>query len=124
MKFLAKAHVQITGGKMEQLIEAPNEVKAVIIAKDWAFENDLVLDRVDPIKTYKLIPHEVIQVSSIPACNFCAMSGKVEPGPYDFKTKMGPWANGCEAHWLEHRAFESLGTGVGQLWITEDQVTS
>jgi len=71
---------------------------------------------------YHLIPHEIIVVSSIPSCNFCSTEGKTVPGPYDFATVMGPWANGCEAHWLRYRAADSLGTGKGQLWVTKDQV--
>ena len=70
-------------------------------------------------KLFKLVPHEVILVSSIPACNFCQDG---TPGPYDFKTYMGPWANGCEKHWKQMRASGQLGTGHGQLWVTDDQV--
>ncbi len=33
---------------------------------------------------------------------------------YDFKTKTGPWANGCEAHWIANRFYQELGTGKGQ----------
>jgi len=66
---------------------------------------------------YKLVPHEIIEVSSIPQCNFCE-----KPGPYDFATRMGPWANGCEQHWKMYRAASTLGTGKGQLWVTEDQI--
>lgn len=62
---------------------------------------------------------EVVVVSEIPACNFCSDGA---PGPYDFATRMGPWANGCERHWQELRAAPRLGTGAGQLWITQDQV--
>lgn len=75
----------------------------------------------------KLIPHEVILVGSIPECDFCRMApddvlGEVKPGPYDFKTRMGPWANACEHHYRMYRAFSDLGTGKGQLWVTEEQV--
>jgi hypothetical protein len=74
---------------------------------------------------YKLIPHEVILVSEIPNCYFCEADGKPNvPGPYDFATIMGPWANGCERHWKVFRAASSLGTGKGQLWVTQDQVAS
>jgi hypothetical protein len=73
-------------------------------------------------KLFKLIPHQVILVSSIPSCNFCDMLGVKNPGPYDFKTRMGPWANACEKHWKINRASAMLGTGKGQLWVTEDQV--
>lgn len=68
---------------------------------------------------YTPIPHKVIVVSAIPPCNFCEDG---TPGPYDFATRMGPWANGCEHHWKLYRAALGLGTGMGQLWITEDQV--
>jgi hypothetical protein len=70
-------------------------------------------------KKVKLVPHQVILVSSIPRCNFCDA-----PGPYDFKTRMGPWANACEKHWKAYRASATLGTGKGQLWVTVDQVAS
>lgn len=69
--------------------------------------------------TYRPEPGKVVVVGSIPDCNFCQDG---TPGPYDFKTTLGPWANGCEAHWKEHRASGSLGVGQGQLWITKDQV--
>lgn len=67
----------------------------------------------------RLVPHEIILVSSIPPCNFCTDG---TPGPYDFATYMGPWANGCERHWQQYAAISKLGTGYGQLWVTEDQV--
>ncbi len=60
-------------------------------------------------------PGEVVEVESIPACDFC---GDGTPGPYDFRTKLGPWANGCERHWIEMRAEPGLGVGIAQLWIT------
>lgn len=71
------------------------------------------------MKKYKPEKGKIVVVGSIPACNFCTDG---TPGPYDFKTSMGPWANGCEAHWRGYRASTTLGTGMGQLWITEDQV--
>jgi hypothetical protein len=71
----------------------------------------------------RLIKHEVILVDHIPMCHFCAtLTEKAVPGPYDFKTHMGPWANGCDLHWKCYRAFPELGTGMGQLWVTLDQV--
>lgn len=63
-------------------------------------------------------PGKVVVVPAIPDCNFCQDG---TPGPYDFATKMGSWANGCERHWKRHRARPALGVGSGQLWITEDQ---
>jgi len=65
---------------------------------------------------YKPEKGKIVVVSSIPQCNFCD-----KPGPYDFATQMGPWTNGCEQHWQQYRV-GPLGTGSGQLWITEDQV--
>lgn len=62
---------------------------------------------------------EVVVVSSIPDCNFCQDG---TPGPIDFATRMGPWANGCESHWRQYRAASGFGTGKAQRWITADQV--
>jgi len=71
----------------------------------------------------RLIPHEVILVDKIPTCWFCEHEGVLGvPGPYDFATRMGAWANGCEAHWRRYSATGMLGTGRGQLWVTADQV--
>jgi hypothetical protein len=58
---------------------------------------------------------EVVLGAEIPQCNFCS-----EPGPYDFRTIVGPWANGCEEHWRAYRAEPGLDVGVAQLWITEE----
>lgn len=69
----------------------------------------------------KLVPHEIIEVASIPDCNFCQDG---TPGPYDFATRMGPWANGCKEHWEQFRAAPTLGTGKGQLWLTPEQITT
>jgi hypothetical protein len=66
---------------------------------------------------FRLKEHEVILVASIPKCDFCD-----NPGPYDFKTKMGPWAHGCAEHYDRFRLFNKLGTGMAQLWVTADQV--
>ncbi len=63
-------------------------------------------------------PGKVVEVTHIPDCDFCS-DGTL--GPYDFRTKMGPWANGCENHWKEHRAHPLLGVGHGQLWITKGE---
>jgi len=54
-------------------------------------------------------------VPAIPPCDFC---GDGTPGPYDFHTRMGPWAHGCHQHWILYRTGE-LGVGSGQLWVTE-----
>src|SRR6478735_4259544 len=39
--------------------------------------------------------------------------GRVE-ARYDFKTKQGPWANGCTDHYFQHRLYGELGMGKGQ----------
>jgi hypothetical protein len=62
---------------------------------------------------------EIVVVSEIPPCYFC---NDGTPGPYDFRTAMGPWANGCESCWHQFAAAAILGEGYGQLWITADQV--
>lgn len=49
-----------------------------------------------------------------PNCNFCRNLAW-----YDFKTNRGPWAYGCEAHWIEHRLYNLLGTGKGQKFIID-----
>jgi hypothetical protein len=72
----------------------------------------------DSAKKYRPEPGKIVVVPRIPECNFCTDG---TPGPYDFKTQMGPWANGCEAHWEQYRT-GLLGVGSGQLWITDDQV--
>lgn len=65
---------------------------------------------------------EVVVVPEIPDCYFCGVEGKRVPGPYDFATRMGAWANGCEKHYHSYRAASGLGVGKAQLWITDDQV--
>jgi hypothetical protein len=70
----------------------------------------------------KLIPHQVILTDFIPNCDFCVLEGETNPGPYDFKTNLGPWAHGCVEHWKQHRAAGQLGEGLGQFWVTKDQI--
>lgn len=49
-------------------------------------------------------------VAELPECSFyCNV-----PATYDFRTKQGPWAYGCEQHWKWNRATDKLGTGNGQ----------
>ena len=45
----------------------------------------------------------------LPKCDFCDKRAK-----YDFRTVYGPWAYGCETHYLQNRANPTLGTGKGQ----------
>jgi len=66
-------------------------------------------------------PGFTVVVDAIPACNFCTDG---TPGPYDFATKFGPWANGCQDHYDLYKAHPDLGIGKGQLWVTPDQVTA
>jgi len=37
-------------------------------------------------------------------------------------TKSGSWAYGCELHWREHRRYEGLGLGEGQLLLNPKEV--
>ena len=71
----------------------------------------------------KLVPisGKVVVVDEIPDCDICKDG---TPGPYDFKTKHGPWAHGCEKHFnlLSAGGPGKLGVGIAQLWITADQV--
>lgn len=64
---------------------------------------------------------ETVKVQEYPHCDFCHTNDdKVVAAEYDFKTNLGPWANGCERHWLQHRAFPELGTGKGQRLVLTD----
>lgn len=53
-------------------------------------------------------------VAKLPTCDFCQEEGIERPARYDFRTRYGPWANGCAQHYEQHRAHESLGEGQGQ----------
>jgi len=76
------------------------------------------------LKTYTPERGKVVVVAEIPNCYFCEQMGKIKPGPYDFATRFGPWANGCEYHFqILCAGAPTLGTGKAQLWITQDQVT-
>jgi len=56
---------------------------------------------------------ETVVVVEYPRCDFCPV-GVEGTARYDFKTKMGPWANGCLYHYIQHRMYPDLGTGKGQ----------
>jgi len=60
-----------------------------------------------------------VRAEKQPDCDFCSLNGRKKPAWYDFKTKHGPWANGCEAHYQQHRMFPTLGTGKGQQFIID-----
>ena len=66
------------------------------------------------------IPHQIILVDHVPACNFCGDPN----GEYDFPTVMGPWANACENCWPKYRVSARLGTGSGQKWVQRPEVKS
>jgi hypothetical protein len=50
-----------------------------------------------------------VTLTKLPLCNFCEKTAK-----YDFKTRTGPWAYGCQLHYEVNRAYSQLGTGKGQ----------
>lgn len=47
-------------------------------------------------------------------CDFCPKQAE-----YDFKTQMGPWANGCLEHYETYRLYLNLGTGMGQKLVVQ-----
>jgi hypothetical protein len=59
-------------------------------------------------------------VLSIPKCDFNKAANTPEhddceaDAQYDFLTKFGSWAYGCEAHWKKYRQHDELGIGSGQ----------
>ena len=53
----------------------------------------------------------------LPQCNFCD-----EVAHYDFCTRAGKWAYGCENHWREFRKRSGLGLGEGQLLLSHTEV--
>jgi hypothetical protein len=63
-------------------------------------------------------PHTKVEVDDFPMCDFCDSQAS-----YDGKTKIGPWANMCETHFVEHGT--GLGPGKGQRLVlkgTDDKV--
>jgi hypothetical protein len=67
----------------------------------------------------QLVAHEVIEVSRLPVCDFCQDGTLAE---YDFKSRMGPWGNGCAKHWIAFAASPKLGTGYGQMLVASETV--
>lgn len=55
-----------------------------------------------------------VVMAVLPRCDFCRQNGQETTASYDFKTRQGPWAYGCERHWKQYRAENRLGTGIGQ----------
>lgn len=62
----------------------------------------------------------VVEVATLPLCDFCQTAGIERPARYDFRTRYGPWAYGCGEHYDAHRGSERLGTGSGQLLVVPD----
>lgn len=50
-----------------------------------------------------------VKVEAKPDCDLCGNGTKAD---YDAKTKLGPWANMCQAHYDELGV--GLGLGLGQ----------
>ena len=65
----------------------------------------------------------VAYVTALPECDIHKMNGVPGvPAEFDFKTTSGPWANGCEACWKDHRAYRELGIGKGQRLVVTDAI--
>jgi hypothetical protein len=61
------------------------------------------------------MPSTYARVQRLPDCDFCKHEeGTRRPARYDFRTKRGAWANGCERHFKEQAATTVLGEGDGQ----------
>lgn len=56
------------------------------------------------------------KVNTMPDCDFAEYDDDECKGEdrFDFKTQMGPWANGCNLHYERYRLYMDLGTGKGQ----------
>lgn len=62
-------------------------------------------------------------VIKLPDCDICKYnSGVIREAHYDGKTRMGPWANMCEAHFQLDGL--GLGTGVGQRLVVRGESAS
>lgn len=61
-----------------------------------------------------------VRVKQLPNCDLCMLKDKQTPAMYDGKTKDGPWANMCEAHFQSHGV--GLGTGRGQRLTVETEL--
>jgi hypothetical protein len=62
----------------------------------------------------------IAYVTELPECYFCKNTGtqseKDSPAKaeFDFRTKTGPWAFACMAHYEANRMYPTLGLGKGQ----------
>ena len=61
--------------------------------------------------------HTQVVVAERPPCDFCKSDGTIKPAMIDGKTKMGPWANMCNAHYRSYGI--GLGLGKGQRLMIE-----
>lgn len=59
-----------------------------------------------------------VEVSTIPDCDICGLTGHKVPAKYDAATTQGPWANVCQRHFDQY-CF-GLGTGRGQRLIQRE----
>jgi len=59
------------------------------------------------------------KVHTMPKCDFIDIDDTPCDGEemFDFKTRYGPWANGCTHHYTAHRRYDELGLGKGQKLI-------
>jgi hypothetical protein len=62
--------------------------------------------------------HTKVNVSKLPFCDFCRSENHSRKAKYDAKTKLGPWANMCEYHYLHYGI--GLGLGKGQELIADE----
>jgi hypothetical protein len=59
-----------------------------------------------------------IKVVRLPKCDFC----HVNDAKYDFRTKHGWWAYGCQQAWEENKRSDTLGPGLAmELILDTDQ---
>jgi hypothetical protein len=75
------------------------------------------------MKPKRLKPGHIVQVSTLPTCDYCLASGYRPPrkARYDFRARDGRWGNGCVEHYRLHRMVPRLGIGAGQMLITPDE---
>lgn len=57
-----------------------------------------------------------VVVDELPKCSFCG-----RPALYDFRTRNGQWAYGCQFHYSIYSMFLTLGTGKGQRLILKER---